>query len=120
MIDNFGVTHAFEHGLHAEIIEGYPKTTIVESAKELPDCDLVVLAPPDGRHLQGATALPEFVHPEGNAVYIVGENNVQFDPDFLADREYQSVFVPSAKLEFHALVAASCALYDRRAKQWVK
>lgn len=120
LIDNFGVTDVWEHGVGAEEIEGYPKSEIVHSATELPNCDLVVLAPPEGREVQGVIPLPEFVHPEGDVIYIVGQNHVNFDPEFLSGREYTSVFIESDEHELFALIAASCALYDRRAKQWGK
>lgn len=120
MLDNFGVTDVWEHGINAERIEGYPKSTIVQSAAELPDCDLVVLAPPDGRQVKGESLLYDFVHPEGDTIYIAGQNNVQFDPEFLSDRAYQSVYIPSEEHEFFALTAIANVLYDRRAKEWVK
>lgn len=120
MIDSFGVTDVWEHGYNAEPIEGYPKSTVIDSASELPDANLVVLAPTDGRMLVGDIPLPEFDHPVGDTIYIAGQNNVQFDPEFLADREYQSVYIPSDRGEFFALVAVACALYDRRSKSWAR
>lgn len=119
LLDNFGVTDVFEHGYNVEKVEGYPKSTIVQSASELPEENLVVLAPPEGRQVQGTIPLPEFEHPD-SAIYILGQNNVQFDPDFMSDRAYQSVFIPSEKHELFALAAAACVLYDRKAKQWVR
>jgi hypothetical protein len=121
MIDNFGVTDTWEHGRDAEIVEGYPKTKIIERISELPEAELVLLAPPDGRQVQGVTALPDFEHPSGDTIYITGQNNVQMaESPFLNGRDYQTVFIPSEKHELFALVAAACTLYDRRAKQWVK
>ena len=117
LIDNCGVSDVWEHGYNVEEVEGYPKSTVIESALELPDCALVVLAPPDGRQVQGSECLYDFTHPEGDTIYITGQNNVQFDPAFMADREYQSVFIPSEQHEFFALIAAANVLYDRRAKQ---
>jgi hypothetical protein len=117
MIDSFGVTDVWEHGSGAEPIEGYSKTSIVETAADLPDVPLVVLAPSEGRQFQGVIALPEYQHPK-DAIYITGQNHVQFDPDFLAERNYDAVYIPAEKHEFYAMVAAACALYDRRAKLW--
>jgi hypothetical protein len=120
LLDNFGVTYVWEHGINAEWVEGYPKSTIIESAMELPACDLVVLAPPDGREVRGENLLYDFEHPKGDTIYIAGQNNVCFDPAFLSGRDYQSVYIPSDKHEFFALTAVANALYDRRAKQWVR
>lgn len=120
LIDNCGVSDVWEHGYNAKHVEGYPKSTIVQSATELPDCALVVLAPPDGRQLQGTSLIYDFVHPEGDTIYIAGQNNVQFDPEFMADREYQSVFIPSDQHEHFALTAVASVLYDRRSKQWAR
>lgn len=117
MIDSFGVTDVWEHGPGAEPIQGYPKSQIVESANELPDVRLVVLAPPEGRQLQGTIPLPEYQHPE-NVIYVAGQNHVQFDLEFMADREYDAIYIPSERHEFYAMVAVACALYDRRAKLW--
>jgi hypothetical protein len=118
MLDSFGVTDVWEHGYNAERIEGYPKSTVIETAAELPDVPLVVLAPPEGRELQGVIPLPDYRHPD-DAIYITGQNNVHFDPEFLADRDYDAVYIPSEKHEFFALIATACALYDRRAK-WAR
>lgn len=120
LIDNMGVTDVWEHGIGAQPIEGYPKSTIIESAAELPDVSLVVLAPPDGRQVQGEQVLYEFVHPPGDTIYIAGQNHVQFDPDFMSDRTYETVWIPSDEHEFFALPAVACALYDRRAKAWAR
>jgi hypothetical protein len=120
LIDNFGVTDVWEHGYNVEPVEGYPKSTIVQSAAELPDVSLVVLAPPEGRQVQGDFVLPEYVHPSGDTIYITGQNHVQFDPDFMSDRTYDTVYIPTEKHELFALIAAACVLYDRRAKQWVR
>lgn len=117
MLDSFGVTDVWEHGYNVEPIEGYPQSTVIQTAAELPDVPLVVLAPPDGRLIQGTIPLPDYEHPSGDAIYITGQNNVQFsDSPLMAGRPYDTVYIPLDKFELYALVAMSCALYDRRAK----
>jgi len=119
LIDWFAVDHSWEYG-KPDKVDGYPKSIGISTAAELPEAALVVLSPPDARIIPGTIPLPEFTHPE-DAIYFFGANNVIMgESPVLSGREYQTVFIPSEKLEYFAAYAATATLYDRKAKQWAQ
>jgi hypothetical protein len=119
LVDWFDVASAFEYG-KPENVRGTPYTTAIDSMADLPDQPLIVLAPLDGRHIQGETSLHDFDHPD-DAIYVFGNNHLHMsESPLFSGREYSSVYIPTHKSELFAVFAATLTLYDRGAKQWGK
>lgn len=95
----------------------YQPTVAIDSAAELPDDPLVVLAPIDGRFIAGERSLVMFEHPD-DAIYLFGPSYGNLWPDTLGGRDPDHlVYIPTAKLEMYSYAAAYVTFYDRLAKR---
>ena len=93
------------------------RSTLIQSAEELPNDELVIAAPKKGRFIQGRVALELFEHPR-EAVYLFGLDNVHLSESQLGKRvpEHTVYITANAKWELYAHVAAAIVLYDRKVK----
>ncbi len=85
----------------------------ITSIDELPDSNLVVLQPKDGRYVQGLVNIDDFDHPK-DAIYCFGYDHGNFEP---IEREAAYVYVPTKKFEMFAAFTATVAL-ESRSLQW--
>lgn len=111
---NFGLTlpNIWQIGEGEEI---YQNPTVIVDASELPDTPLVVIAPEDGKYIQGTESLISFEHPE-HCIYIFGRSHGNLSEEELGGRDFQSVFIPTVKHEMYAHCAAYITLWDRLVK----
>ncbi len=90
----------------------------VADASDLPSASqLVVLAPPNGRYIQGNISLEDFAHPT-DAIYLFGG-----DIDFLSETEMNNrqadslVYVPTESADdLFSWVAYAIVMWDRKSK----
>ena len=118
VFSNFGVTEIWERGFDGnKDLNIYQPTIKIDTAKELPDRPLVVLAHIEGRYYQGNESLVDFVHPD-DAIYMFGGSMANLtDEDDLGGRVPDHlVYIPSVKCEMYSHAAAYITLYDRLAK----
>lgn len=77
---------------------------------------IVVLAPYNGRNIQGDIPLPDYDHPE-DAIYVVGSNHVTIEAEDLGNLQYDKVYIPTdSQHDMYSFVAVAVALYDRKVK----
>jgi hypothetical protein len=122
ILSNFSVDELF---VLAEENETLPNTNImgkgtkILSYKELPqDIPHVLLAPEDGRYVQGNISIYKFNHPE-DAIYIVGSNNYFVDLEDFEKFPEHLVYIPTdTHDEMFNWSALGVILYDKRLKQW--
>lgn len=80
------------------------------------DSDVVVLAPPNGRHVRGEISLVEFDHPE-HALYVIGPDGEHLTADRI-EVDYQAVYVPTDTVdEMYSWVVWAVVAWDRRMKR---
>lgn len=122
VFSNFGITDIWERGAVHNGSRGkdgsiYQPTIKIDTAAELPDVSLVVLAPPMGKFVQGTEALDDFVHPE-DAIYLFGGAQDNLSDDDLGGRTPDAlVYIPLVELECYSHSAAYMTLWDRRQKR---
>lgn len=124
VFSNFGITDIWELGKGGdEAARGkdasiYQPTTALETCGELPTAPaLVLLAPVEGRYVQGVERLIEFEHP-ADAIYLFGGSHINLTDELLGGREPDhKVFIPTVKYELYAHAAAYITLYDRLSKR---
>lgn len=120
VFSNFGVTEIWERDRLADRDSKiYQDSVAIKSAAELPeDRNLVVLAPIDGRYIQGEQSLKDFEHPE-DVIYLFGSTQANLnDEDDLGGRVPDSlVYIPTVKLECYSHSAAYMTLWDRYVKR---
>ncbi len=76
--------------------------------KGLPDKDLIILAPKNGRYIQGEIPLNEFKHPS-DAVYYFGS-----DREHMNNMEGTKVYIPTDdNSEMYSWVAGAITFWDR-------
>jgi hypothetical protein len=116
LFSNFGVSDIWEMNDDGNRDWNvYQPTTKIKTAAELPtDRPLVLLAPQDGRFIQGTENLKEFVHPE-DAIYMFGPSHAQLNhEDHMGGRVHDhSVYIPLVKHEAFGHTAAYMTLWDR-------
>lgn len=114
LYSNFGLKlpYIWQIGGESDV---YQKPEIINDASGLPDVALVVLAPEQGKYIQGIESLITFEHPQ-NCVYIFGGSHSNLSEEELAGRAYRSVFIPTVEHEMYAHAAAYITLYDRLVK----
>lgn len=96
----------------------YVRSTHIHTAEELPSSSpLVLLAPKNGRYVQGQVSLHDFEHPL-NAIYLFGSDHHHMSSDFLGARAPEhTVYIPTdAHAEMYSHVAAAITLFDRKRK----
>lgn len=123
VFSNFGITEIWERGADHDGERGkdgsiYQPTIKIDTAAELPERPLIVLAPVEGRYIQGDQSLADFVHPE-DAVYLFGATQANLNnEDDLGDRVPDAlVYIPTVKLECYSHSAAYMTLWDRYVKR---
>jgi len=118
VFSNFGITEIWERGFSEGDLKIYQPTIAVDTAAELPDRPLIVLAHQEGRYIQGNQSLVTFSHPE-DAIYLFGGSHVNLsDEDDLGGRVPDAlVYIPSVKYEMYSPPAAYITLYDRLVKR---
>lgn len=119
VFSNFGVTEIWERGYENADADIYQATVKINTAADLPaERSLVVLAPIDGRYIQGNQSLDIFVHPE-NAIYLFGGSMENLtDEDDLGGRVPDAlVYIPTVSLEMYAHAAGYLTLHDRYVKR---
>lgn len=118
LVASFPVDEVFVIGNKDADMQGILKqSTLIESAEELPDAELIVAAPRKGRFVQGSVDLKTFNHPE-DAIYLFGLDHVNLSEDELGGRTPDHMVYIDAedKWELYAHVAAAIFLYDRKVK----
>lgn len=104
------------------VMGGYPCTNNVlreapkaTSFADLPDGELVLLAPQSSRNFTPTAALPDFIHPE-DGVYVFGPNNQHLTDEDVGGREPDHVvYIPTdTKDEMFAHVAFIVTAWHRR------
>lgn len=112
---NFGLTrpNIWQIGDGEQI---YQKPTVITSAAELPDVDLVVLAPEEGKYIQGTESLLTFNHPE-DCIYLFGASHQNLTEEDLGSRWHYAVYIPTHQHEMYAHCAAYVTLWDRWCKR---
>lgn len=117
LFSNFGVTEIWELGepLGQKI---YQPTTKILTAEELPkQRPLVVLAPAEGRYIQGNESLKDFVHPD-DAIYMFGGSHLNLNEDDMGNRIADHyVYIDLVKYECFAHSAGYMVLWDRYMKR---
>jgi hypothetical protein len=118
VFSNFGVTEIWALGLEDPDGAIYQPVVRIETCTELPlDRPLIVLAPPEGKYIQGDQPLDDFVHPE-DAIYLFGGSQVNLSADELDGRIPDAkVFIPLVKYECYGYAAAYITLRDRYVKR---
>lgn len=114
---NFGVTELWE--IRKEDGEDIYQPTIgITTAEELPtDRPLVILAPQDGRYVQGTEPLKDFVHPD-NAIYLFGGSHENLSEVELGSRVPDHlVYIDLVQHECFAHAAGYITLWDRYVKR---
>lgn len=75
----------------------------------IPDTDLILMAPKNGRYIQGEISLGDFKHPI-DATYVFGS-----DKSYMCDMEGTKVYIPTdTKHDMYSWVAGAITLWDRR------
>ena len=119
VFSNFGVTELWQLDCQTSDASIKQITTDIDTAAELPaDRPLVVLAPADGRFIQGTESLKDFVHPD-DAIYLFGGSQaVLSDEDDLGGRiPDHIVYIPTMKYEMYAHSSGYITLWDRYTKR---
>ena len=120
VFSNFGVTEIWERDCGGDSdAEIYQDVTPCDTAADLPlDRPIVVLAPADGKYVQGNESLDDFVHPE-DAIYLFGGTQANLsDEDDLGGRVPDHlVYIPTVKLEMYGHAAGYIVLRDRYVKR---
>jgi hypothetical protein len=118
VFSNFGVSEIWEIGYDGKPdADIYQPTIKIDTTAELPDRPLVVMAPQEGRYIQGTENLKGFVHPE-NAIYLFGPSHRHLnDEDHMGERVADHyVYIPFVKNESWGYSAAYILLWDRELK----
>lgn len=119
VFSNFGVTEIWELGDDGnKDMDIYQQTTKIDTAAELPtDRPLVVLAPPEGRFIQGTENLETFQHPD-NAIYLFGGSHISLnDEEHMGGRVADHyVYIEWDKCESFSHATAIAVLWDRKMK----
>lgn len=114
---NFGIVNIWERDFLAGDSEIYQKTISINTAEELPDKPLVVLAPKDGRFFKGTISLVDFEHPE-EAIYLFGGSHSVLTEEEMGNRKPDyTVYIPTVRYELYAFSTANITLYDRLVKR---
>ncbi len=117
VFSNFGITELWELGspLGEKI---YQPTIKIMTAAELPtDRLLVVLAPADGRYIQGNESLKDFEHPD-DAIYMFGGSHLNLNEDDMGERMADHyVYLDLVEYECFAHAAGYMTLWDRYIKR---
>lgn len=80
------------------------------------DVQRIVLAPPDGRYVQGVESLDTLQHPS-DATYVFGPDWAHLTPEDIRDGD-RLVYIPTATHhEMYSWVAYSVVMWDRRMKR---
>lgn len=89
----------------------------LNTAEDLPDNPLVVLAPKEGRFVKGEMSLVDFEHPE-DAVYLFGQNNQNLSELELGNRVPDHViYIPTSDhVEMYSWTAYAVTYWDRSMK----
>jgi len=86
----------------------------INSYSELPDLQLVVMAPPHGRNFAGRIPLSEFEHPK-DCIYIFGSDSEIMEDEF--NRANYPVYIETdTKDDMYSFVAYAVTAWDRRMK----
>lgn len=89
----------------------------INNAEELPNKELIVLAPKDGRYVKGNESLVTFSHPK-ECIYLFGPDHTQLSEELGKNKPTHTVYIPTdSKHEMYAHVCAAVTLYDRKLKE---
>ena len=93
------------------------KCTNITTADDFPDVPLVLLAPDNGRYIQGTTSLDEFTHPE-DCIYMYGSDALYMNEEFLGKRKPDHIVYidTDTKDDMYSFVSYGVVMYDRRVK----
>lgn len=119
VFSNFGITDIWERNGGGSDGEIYQTVIQCNTAADLPpEPSLVVLAPIDGKFVQGTQSLVDFVHPD-NAIYMFGGSydNLSDEDDFGGRVPDSVIYIPTVKLEMYSHVAGYLTMYDRYVKR---
>lgn len=122
ILSNFSVDKIY---VYAEEGQELPGTNVmgkgdkITSYSDLPqDIPHILLAPFNGRYIQGKEALYTFKHPK-EAVYIVGNNSHFITLEDFGKSPEHLVYIPTdTNDEMFNWSALGVTLYDRRLKEW--
>ena len=119
VFSNFGINAIWERGYNNPDADIFQPTVKISTAVELPsERPLVVLAPVDGRYIQGNVNLKDFVHPE-NAIYLFGgsQDNLSDEDDLGGRKPDALVYIPVVEHEMYGHAAGYIVLWDRYIKR---
>jgi len=91
---------------------------LIKNAEKLPkNKPLILMAPKNGRYVQGTVSLIDFVHPS-HATYFFGPDNLHVSEDILGSRQPDhKVYIPTkTKDNIYSFIAAAITFYDRMVK----
>lgn len=91
---------------------------IIDDVNKIPDdISLILMAPKDGRFIQGHISITDFEHPT-EAIYMFGPDNNNLDMSiFVSRKPNEYVYIPTeTHHEMYAVTAATITLYDRMVK----
>jgi len=118
LFSNLGVSEIWELGDDGNRNwDIYQPSIKIATAAELPKRPLVVLAPQEGRFIQGNENLKDFIHPE-NAIYLFGPSHLNLnDEEHMGGRVAEHyVYLPLVESECFSHAAAYMTLWDRKVK----
>lgn len=89
--------------------------TRITTVDELPEIPLILLAPLQGRYIQGDESLVDFVHP-ADATYLFGSDKAHMEQELLGTRvPDHKVYVPTDdNTEMYSWTAYTSVVWDRR------
>ena len=93
------------------------KAIVVQSAAELPDLPIVLLAPDNGRYIQGTTSLGDFTHPD-DCIYMFGSDSKYMSEDFLGERTPDHIVYIDTDTndDMYSFVSYGVVMHDRGSK----
>ncbi len=123
VFSNFGITDIWEYDADHDGQRGkdgsiYQDVKCIQTAADLPpEPSLIVLAPIDGRFVQGENSLKDFVHPE-DAIYMFGGSHSVLTLDDLGGRTPDhTIYIPTVKHEMYSFAAGYITIWDRLLKR---
>ena len=105
-----------EHPRHSKV---FKYAILITTAEDLPTVGkLVVMTPPNARHVVGDESLVNFTHPAGDVTYLFGPSNVHLSEDELGARvPDHKVYIPTVTHDqMYPWIACAITLYDRLVK----